>query len=164
MPRRHRCPGENVPGISKPHPRQCHPLPSPTLSGRGKVDCQVGSILLPCRRTLTLFEGDTLLGKESGSRVCSPRCEEGQQGARAALQLQPATAAVSGDRDLGAGPGTQRSVGEVGWGRVCGSLTHVQAARVTSRMLVPVSSQEGWHNSLAAFVDSLLLPGSQLPR
>lgn len=74
-----------------------------------------------------------------------------------ALQLQPRTAAVSGDRCLGAGPGTQGSVGEVGWERVCGSLTRVQAARVTSRMLVPVSSQEWWHSSLATFVDSLVL-------
>lgn len=28
---------------------------------------------------------------------------------------------------------------------------------------MPVSSQEWWHNSLATFVGSLLLPGSQLP-
>lgn len=54
-----------------------------------------------------MFGGDTLLRKESGTRVCSPQYEESQEGARAALQLQPGTAAVSGDRCLGVGPGSR---------------------------------------------------------
>lgn len=106
-----------------------------------------------------MFGGDTLLGKESGTRGCFPQYGESQQGVRAALQLQPGTAAVSGDRCLGAGPGTQGSVEEVGWGRVwqphkcAGSHSDFQDAG---------ACQEGCHNSLAALVNSFLLFRSQL--